>query len=113
LAQIAEFVGRTPDEFAVFAGSATTFFHALCAGCSGGVLAVAGVLPELCVEIWTLVRDSRIEEARELQRRMTPLARTVGSAYGVPGLKAALDLIGYAGGEPRPPLRPAPLAVID
>jgi len=31
----------------------------------------------------------------------------------VAGLKAALDLTGYNGGLPRPPLRPAPKAVVD
>jgi hypothetical protein len=30
----------------------------------------------------------------------------------VAGLKAALDLVGFAGGLPRPPLRPAPPAVV-
>src|SRR5262245_14944301 len=38
LAQIAEFVGRTPDDFTVLAGSATTFMLALCTGCDGGIL---------------------------------------------------------------------------
>jgi dihydrodipicolinate synthase/N-acetylneuraminate lyase len=42
-----------------------------------------------------------------------PLARSVGSTYGVPGLKAALELIGYAGGSPRPPLRPVSSEVVD
>jgi dihydrodipicolinate synthase/N-acetylneuraminate lyase len=31
----------------------------------------------------------------------------VTSSYGVPGLKAALDLSGYIGRLPRPPLQPA------
>ena len=39
-------VARTPDDFTVLAGSATTFFHALCAGCDGGILALAALLPE-------------------------------------------------------------------
>jgi hypothetical protein len=30
----------------MLAGSATTFFHALCAGCGGGVLALALLVPE-------------------------------------------------------------------
>jgi dihydrodipicolinate synthase/N-acetylneuraminate lyase len=44
---------------------------------------------------------------------MAPLARSVGSVYGVAGLKAALDLLGYTGGKPRPPLRSATPEVID
>jgi hypothetical protein len=31
----------------------------------------------------------------------------------VAGLKAALDLTGYTGGMPRPPLRPAPTHVVE
>jgi 4-hydroxy-2-oxoglutarate aldolase len=61
----------------------------------------------------TLVREKRLEEAQALQRRLMPLARSVGSTYGVPGLKAALELIGYVGGLPRPPLRPVSTEVVD
>src|SRR5687768_8619574 len=110
---IAEYVARTPDDFTVLAGSATTFFHALCAGCDGAILALAALLPEACVRMQTLVGENRIEEARRLQGRVMPLARSVGGSYGVSGLKAALDLIGYSGGVPRPPLRPAPQQVVD
>ncbi len=110
---IADFVSRTPEDFTVLAGSATTLFHALCAGCSGAILALAALLPDACVQMRTLVREGRIEEARALQTYLTPLARSVGGTYGVAGLKAALDLIGYYGGPPRPPLRPAAPQVVD
>jgi 4-hydroxy-2-oxoglutarate aldolase len=59
------------------------------------------------------VQAGKLDEARELQRRLTPIARSIGGTYGVAGLKAALDLLGYAGGPPRPPLRPASPAAID
>jgi 4-hydroxy-2-oxoglutarate aldolase len=113
IAQIAEFVNRTPDEFTVLAGSAATYLPALCAGVDGGVLALAGLLPEHCSRLATLVRDGRLDEARALQQSMLPLARSVGTQHGVPGLKAALDLIGYTGGYPRPPLRPVGPPVVD
>lgn len=110
---IAEFVNRTPPDFTVLAGSATTFFHASCAGCNGAILALASLLPGACVTLRRLVGENRIDEARALQQRIVPLARSVGSTYGVPGLKAALDLMGYSGGVPRPPLRPASRQVVD
>lgn len=113
IAQIAEYVARTPSEFVVLAGSATTLVHALCAGAHGAILALAALLPDSCVEMMTLVSASRLDEARTLQRRLLPIARSVGSNYGVPGLKAALDLTGYAGGPPRPPLRPVAPEIID
>jgi 4-hydroxy-2-oxoglutarate aldolase len=113
VAQISECVNRTPDDFVVLAGAAPTLFLSFCAGCDGAILAVAGVLPEMCVALWQAVRDNRLADGRELQRRLLPIARSVGSTYGVAGLKAALDLIGFVGGEPRPPLRPAPSTVIE
>lgn len=113
IGQIAEYVSRTPDDFTVLAGSATTLYHALCAGCDGAILALAMLLPEECVRLHRLVAERRFDEALSLQRQVLPLARTVGTSYGVAGLKAALDLKGYEGGRPRPPLRPATQPVID
>lgn len=113
LAQISEYVSRTGPDFTILAGSAVTLFHALCAGCDGAVLALASVLPEHCVQLHALVTAGRIDEARELQRRITPLARSIGTGFGLGGLKAAYDLAGLAGGAPRPPLRPAAQAVHD
>jgi 4-hydroxy-2-oxoglutarate aldolase len=113
IAQLAEYVGRTPGDFSVLAGSASTLFHALCAGCDGAILALAAILPHDCVQLWRFVREGRLEEARALQRRLLPLARSVGAAHGIPGLKSALDLLGFAGGFPRPPLRPATPDAVD
>jgi len=113
LAQIADYVSRTPDDFTVLAGSATTYFHALCAGCDGGILALAALFPEECARLQALVRADRLEEGRALQHRLTPIARLIGTAHGVPALKAALDLLGFAGGLPRPPLRPAASQIVD
>jgi 4-hydroxy-2-oxoglutarate aldolase len=113
IAYISEIVTRTPEDFTVLAGSAATFFHALCAGCDGAILALAALLPDACVRMQSLVRDERLAEARALQHWIMPLARSVGGTYGVAGLKAALDLTGYSGGRPRPPLRPVPSPVVE
>jgi 4-hydroxy-2-oxoglutarate aldolase len=111
--QIAEYISRTPDGFTLLAGSAATLFPALCLGCDGAILALAALAPDACVTLHTLVHAGRIEEARALQQRLVPLARLIGGVHGVPGLKAALDLLGYAGGPPRPPLRPIGQQAID
>ena len=110
---IAEVVARTPDDFVVLAGSATTLVHAFCAGCHGAVLALASLLPDECLELQRLVLAGRLPEARRLQRRIMPLARLVGGTHGVAGLKAALGLAGYEGGLPRPPLRPGAADVVE
>ena len=113
LLYISECVSRTPDDFTVLAGSATTLFQSLCAGVDGAVLALAALLPDECVEMVQLVKENRIAEARALQRKVTPLARSIGGGFGITGLKAALDLLGFNGGLPRPPLRPASKQVVD
>jgi dihydrodipicolinate synthase/N-acetylneuraminate lyase len=41
-----------------------------------------------------------------------PIARLISSGYGVPGLKAALRIVGCDVGRPRPPLRPIPETAI-
>jgi 4-hydroxy-2-oxoglutarate aldolase len=90
----------------VIAGSAPTFYPSLCVGATGGILAVSCVLPALCVQLHEHFRAGRHDEARELQRRLTPLAKLVTTGLGVAGLKKAMDVAGFAGGEPRMPLGP-------
>jgi len=113
LPYISECITRTPDDFTFLAGSATTLFQSLCAGADGAVLALAALLPDECVEMVKLVKENRIAQARELQRRLTPIARSIGGGFGISGLKAALDLLGFSGGPPRPPLRPASKQIVD
>jgi len=103
---VADLVSRTPDDFTVVVGSAPTLYASLALGADGGVVAVANVIPDLCVRLHTLVRAGRHHEALALQRAITPLARAVTSEYGVAGLKAAMDVAGYRGGTPRLPLAP-------
>jgi len=110
---ISECVSRTPDDFTVLAGSASTLFQSLCAGCDGAVLALAAILPDECVRMVQLVRENKIAEARTLQRSLLPIARSIGGGFGISGLKAALDLLGLSGGLPRPPLRPATRQMIE
>jgi 4-hydroxy-2-oxoglutarate aldolase len=112
IAQIADLVAAAPDGFTVLAGSASTFYAALCAGVGGGILALASIVPDACVRLYELVRAGRIDEGRQLQRQLLPLARLISSGYGVPGLKAAAALVGIDVGAPRLPLVPAPDAAV-
>jgi 4-hydroxy-2-oxoglutarate aldolase len=91
-------------QLAVMCGWAPVLFPALMAGAAGGILAVANVLPNECVELFEHHRQGRFEEARTLQRRLTPLAQLVTATYGIAGLKVAMDLAGYQGGPVRTPL---------
>lgn len=103
--QLADTLARTNANFVVLAGSAMSYYASLALGAHGAVLALAGLVPDLCADLIDHVRANRHDAARELQRRLMPLARAISTVHGVPGLKAALDLMGYRGGTPRPPLR--------
>jgi 4-hydroxy-2-oxoglutarate aldolase len=104
VAQVAELVACVPDSFAILTGSATTFFASVASGASGAVLAIAAVVPDICVDIFELVKGQRHQDALALQREIMPLAKLLGAVHGVAGLKYALDQIGYAGGPARAPL---------
>lgn len=106
IVQISETISGTPDDFSVFAGSASFLLPALVMGARGGTLATANVVPDLCVKIFDLANAGKISEALEIQKSILPLNALVTSRYGVAGLKAALDMIGFFGGEPRKPMLP-------
>ena len=113
IAALSAIVDRTPDGFSLLVGSEPAFYASLLCGAVGGVLALACVVPQPCVELYNLVCSNRLAEARELQRALMPLARLITRVHGVPGLKAALSLVGYVGGEPRPPLRPVSESIVE
>ena len=94
----------TRPGFHVIVGVAPTLYPSLACGATGGVVAVANAIPELCVRLHALVRAGRHDEALALQRAIAPLGRAVTTTWGVPGLKFAMELAGYVGGAPRRPL---------
>jgi 4-hydroxy-2-oxoglutarate aldolase len=96
-----------PPDFAVLTGNGTILFDALCAGATGGILAVGCVVPQVCVEIFRAFNAGETDRAAALQSRLTPLATAVTTKFGLGGLKAALDLAGFQGGAVRAPL-PSP-----
>jgi 4-hydroxy-2-oxoglutarate aldolase len=104
VAQLAETVKLVRPEFAVLIGNGTVLCDALQAGATGGILAVGCVAAELCFEIFRAVSAGDIERASALQKKLTPLARAVTKTYGIGGLKAAMELVGFAGGGVRAPL---------
>ena len=105
IGQLSEIIHLSKKGFAVFVGSAPVFFPALCVGAVGGILAVANVIPQEYVQIQSLFDKGKMNEAKALQNQLTPLAKVVTTRYGIGGLKIAMDLAGYFGGNPRSPLK--------
>lgn len=108
LAKLGEVVRGARPGFQVLAGSAGFLYPALCVGAVGGVLALANIAPQPCCDIVSYFNHGKHEDARELQLRMIAPNTAVTARFGVPGLKAALDMLGYYGGNPRSPMLPLP-----
>lgn len=106
LAYVRAILKRARSGFRVVVGAPAILLAALRAGVAGAVLGLSGFVPEICLGIYDAFQQGRMRAAQELQQRLTLLAQRISIPYGVAGVKAALDLCGYAGGPPRPPLLP-------
>jgi 4-hydroxy-2-oxoglutarate aldolase len=106
-ASVFSFLAATADaEFSVLAGSATYFLPAVAVGAAGGIVSLANCFPEICCQLHTEVVSGNMERARELHHRIVQANRAVSGAGGVAGVKAAMELAGFRGGDPRRPLLP-------
>lgn len=108
-----ELVGATSDDFQVLVGSGAIMHPAMQGGCVGGIVAVGLMAAAEAAGIAVAHAEGRDEDAAALQARIAPVHQQIVGGMGVPGVKAALDLLGFHGGAPRPPLHPAPDDKVD
>ncbi len=108
MAKIGEVIKSARPGFQVLAGSAGFLYPALCLGAVGGVLALANIAPQQCCDILSYYKNGKHEDARLLQLKMIAPNGAVTARFGVPGLKAACDMVGLYGGSPRSPMLPLP-----
>ncbi len=106
LANLAEAHPQAPADFRFFVGTGSLLLPGLLLGASGGILAMASAVPELCVRLYTFFREGKLTEAKKLQLDLVPLNKALTQTMGIAAIKYALDLLGYCGGIPRPPLLP-------
>jgi 4-hydroxy-2-oxoglutarate aldolase len=97
-------VQETAPDFQVLAGSAGFMLGALAVGAVGVVAALANIAGEDLVQMLHFFRSGEMEKARILQNRLIEPNTAVTARFGVPGLKAAMDMMGYYGGPVRSPL---------
>ena len=104
--RIVEVVAGAPARFQVLTGGAPVLYPALTVGARGAILALADAFPEKCAEVHQLFGQGKHEEARELQLLLAQASKRIVSENGLGGLKYAMELRGYHGGDPRLPLLP-------
>lgn len=110
---VAELVERTSDDFQVLVGSGALLYPALEVGAVGGIVAVGLMATAEAAGISVAFAEGRAEAAGHLQERIAPVHQAIVGGMGVPGVKAALDLLGLHGGSPRPPLPGAGSKTVD
>ena len=101
---LGEMLRLVPEGFAVLTGHGAALMAALAAGARGAILAVGCFAPRACVEVYGAVQAGDYERARALQRGLAGLVRAVMGRFGIGGIKAAMDELGYRGGRVRAPL---------
>ena len=96
---------RVADEtFDLMVGSASVLAAALDAGATGGVVALANLLPEETSEVYRR-HAADPEAARRLNAELVEVNTAITATYGVPGLKYAMRQRGVPAGHPRSPHR--------
>jgi 4-hydroxy-2-oxoglutarate aldolase len=110
LAYARAILDQVPRAFRLFCGNVPILLEVLRAGGAGGIMGQACFAPELCVAFYNAWSAGDQERAEQLFAKLVPLAADVNVKYGAPAIKAAMDLLGYRGGDPRSPLLPVPAA---
>jgi 4-hydroxy-2-oxoglutarate aldolase len=108
IVQIAEIIAKSKPGFIVFAGSGSYLLSTLAVGGMGTTAALANIAPNELADVYDSFMAGDWAKAKEAQLKILDLNAAVTSKWGVPGLKAAMDMMGYIGGKPRLPMLPLP-----
>lgn len=107
LEKVMQMINDVKPGFHVLVGSAPTLAPSFAVGAVGAILAFANAAPYATICIWEAHRTREPDAALDWQKRISRASQLVTTKYGIPGLKYAMDLMGYYGGPPRLPLIPA------
>lgn len=104
---LAELLAVRGDRITAFNGWDTLTFFGIASGAEASVWGVAGIVPELAVQLWnTLAVERDLEKARALWTPLWELSDFLESVNYVAGVKAALELTGNPVGPARLPIQP-------
>jgi 4-hydroxy-tetrahydrodipicolinate synthase len=91
----------------VIAGADDLLFESMVAGATGWFAGYPNAFPREAVEIYTLVTDGKIAEARELYSHLVAAFRWDSKVEFVQAIKLSIDMAGQSyGGPTRPPRGP-------
>lgn len=103
---ILQYIEKTPETFAVLAGTDSLILATLMAGGKGAVAATANVFPAEVVSIYRHWKEQRFSEAEDAQRLLRDLRSSFSLGTLPSVLKAVLVEIGIPVGPARRPVAP-------
>jgi 4-hydroxy-2-oxoglutarate aldolase len=102
--QLQNFKSAVPAEWNLMTGTAITWLEALKMGIKACIIAPANCYPQAAVDVMNAFDAGNVALAEELNVKSLALNKISSTAYGMPGLKVACDMLGYEGGHVRNPL---------
>ena len=104
--RFAEYSNNCDKRCRLFVGNGSMLYTALELGAVGGIVSIGQFAPEPTAELIEAFLAGDRARAGKLQERLVPVHKEIVGAHGAIGTKLALDMVGYVGGAPRPPLKP-------
>ncbi len=94
------------DSFQSMAGSIRKLKDFLQLGSIGATASLANYCPDLAAQLYSSLLEDNTQQALDLNDKLVAMNKRIAGAYGVPGVKAAMNLLRFRAGIPRKPLRP-------
>lgn len=95
----AEIIRLTKGKITVLEGYESKIVPALCLGADGSVCTIANLIPAEIVEIYSLFKSGKIEQAREKQLAIFPLINLLATRHDSQLLKDGIKMLGYDVGD--------------
>ncbi|MEN6338130.1 MAG: dihydrodipicolinate synthase family protein [Phycisphaerales bacterium] len=94
------------DDFCVMVGSIGKLRGFVEKGSIGGTVSLADYSPSPAVRLHEALMEGWTPDSESLNQRLNEANHRIAGQFGVPGVKAAMNLLGFRGGIPRRPLCP-------
>ncbi|ADG82258.1 4-hydroxy-tetrahydrodipicolinate synthase [Thermincola potens] len=107
LDQVGEIRRKTPDNFMIYSGDDGLTLPLLAVGCCGVVSVAAHVVGKEMNEMVAALQRGDVEKAKSIHLDLLPVFRAMFITTSPIPVKAAMNMLGFAAGELRPPLGPA------
>ncbi|MFZ5899103.1 MAG: 4-hydroxy-tetrahydrodipicolinate synthase [Bacillota bacterium] len=102
--QATELLRLLPDSFAVYSGDDSMTLPLLSLGCKGVVSVLAHLMGRQIQEMYDAFTTGNVGRAAKLHRELYPMMKGIFITTNPVPVKAALNLLGWGVGPPRPPL---------